>query len=63
MSIQNVIKRLLSFNKKSSSNRDIVGLSCFKSATKTIENATAHIPSIRTNEIKLSDLMRRTNIY
>ncbi|MBQ3311387.1 hypothetical protein IJG72_04845 [bacterium] len=62
MSIQNVIKRLLSFNKKTP-RRGAVGLSCIKSATKTIENATAHIPSIRTTEIKLSDLMRRTNIY
>ncbi|MGN0018787.1 MAG: hypothetical protein ACI37S_07085 [Candidatus Gastranaerophilaceae bacterium] len=60
MSILNSIKDILSLN--GSTDRRI-GLSSFKTATKTIENATAHIPSIRTSEIKLSDLMRRTNIY
>lgn len=40
-----------------------VGLSGFKSSTKKIENATASVPSIRSKDIKLSDLMRRTNIY
>lgn len=40
-----------------------IGLSSFKMNTKKIENATASIPSIRSKDIKLSDLMRRTNVY
>lgn len=40
-----------------------VGLSGFKSTTKKIEDARAGIPSISNKDIKLSDLMRRTNIY
>ena len=40
-----------------------VGLSSFKTSTKKIENATASVQSIRTKNIKLSDLMRRSNLY
>lgn len=40
-----------------------VGLSSFKTSTKKIENATASVQSIRTKDIKLSDLMRRSNLY
>lgn len=61
MSIINTIKNILALNDDITEKR--IGLSSFKPMTKTIENATAHIPSIRTSEIKLSDLMRRTNIY
>ena len=39
-----------------------VGLSSFKK-TKTVENANPGAMSIRTKDVKLSDLMRRTNIY
>ena len=40
-----------------------VGLSGFKSSAKKVEDARAGIPSISNKDIKLSDLMRRTNIY
>lgn len=40
-----------------------VGLSSFRNSTKRIENATAGVPSISSKDIKLSDLMRRTNLY
>ena len=40
-----------------------VGLSGFKASSKKIEDARAGIPSISNKEVKLSDLMRRTNIY
>lgn len=40
-----------------------VGLSSFKTNKKTIENATAHMASISSKDVKLSDLMRRTNLY
>lgn len=40
-----------------------VGLSSFKTFTKKIEDARTSVPSISSKDIKLSDLMRRTNLY
>ena len=40
-----------------------IGLSSFKTNTKKIENATALSQSITNKDIRLSDLMRRTNCY
>jgi len=60
MGLLNVFKEILALKNE---NTMRVGLSSFKSNTKTVENAVAGIPSIRTKDIKLSDLMRRTNLY
>lgn len=40
-----------------------VGLSSFKTSAKKIEDARTSVPSISSKDIKLSDLMRRTNLY
>lgn len=61
MGLLNVFKEMLSIKNE---NTMRVGLSSFKSDNKkTIENAVAGMPSITSKDIKLSDLMRRTNIY
>ena len=60
MGLLNVFKEIMSIKNEDTMR---VGLSSFKTNTKTIENATAHMPSIRSKDIKLSDLMRRTNVY
>lgn len=60
MGLLNVFKEILAIKNE---NTMRVGLSSFKSNSKTIENAVADIPSIRSKDVKLSDLMRRTNLY
>ncbi|MBR1908706.1 hypothetical protein IJ818_07200 [bacterium] len=60
MGLLNMFKEIMSAKNE---NTMRVGLSSFKTQAKTIENATAGVPSIRTKDIKLSDLMRRTNLY
>lgn len=60
MGLLNIFKEITSMKNDDTMR---IGLSSFKLNTKTIENATAHMPSIRNKDIKLSDLMRRTNLY
>ncbi len=60
MGLLNVFKEIISIKNEDTMR---VGLSSFKKSAKTIENATALMPSIRSKDIKLSDLMRRTNMY
>lgn len=60
MGLLNMFKEILSIKNE---NTMRVGLSSFKTNKKTIEDATAGITSIRNKEVKLSDLMRRTNLY
>ena len=60
MGLLSIFKEIISAKNE---DRMRVGLSSFKTTTKRIENATALVPSIRNKDIKLSDLMRRTNLY
>lgn len=60
MGLLNIFKEITSMKNDDTMR---IGLSSFKLNKKTIENATAHMPSIRNKDIKLSDLMRRTNLY
>ncbi len=60
MGLLNIFKEIVSMRNEDTMR---VGLSSFKTSTKKIENATAGIPSIRSKDIRLSDLMRRTNVY
>ena len=60
MGILNIFKEIISMRNEDTMR---VGLSSFKTSTKKIENATAGIHSIRSKDIRLSELMRRTNVY
>lgn len=60
MGLLNVFKEILAIKNE---NTMRVGLSGFKANKKTIENAVSAVPSISSKDIKLSDLMRRTNLY
>ena len=59
MGLLNVFKEIMAAKNEDTMR---VGLSSFKK-TKTVVNANPGTMSIRTKDVKLSDLMRRTNIY
>ncbi len=59
MGLLNVFKEIMAVKNEDTMR---VGLSGFKKK-KTIENANPGTMSIRTKDVRLSDLMRRTNIY
>lgn len=60
MGLLSIFKEIMSAKNE---NTMRVGLSSFKTSKKTIENAVTSMPSIQSKDIKLSDLMRRTNLY
>ncbi|MBR2526212.1 hypothetical protein IKE67_07060 [bacterium] len=60
MGLLSIFKEIMSTKNE---NTMRVGLSSFKANKKTVENAVSAMPSIRSKDIKLSDLMRRTNLY
>lgn len=59
MGLLNIFKEILA-EKNESTMR--IGLSGYKKP-KVVENANPGTMSIRTKDVKLSDLMRRTNLY
>lgn len=60
MGLLNIFKEIIAAKNEDTMR---VGLSSFRANQKTIENATAHMASINSKDVKLSDLMRRTNLY